>query len=84
VYCYRLKKYIGSYVATLGGVDAIVFTAGVGENSAPVRSLTCSGMEFFGIRIDEEKSKSRREQGNGYFGRWSQSPDPVVPPTRSW
>ncbi|PWB75849.1 acetate kinase [candidate division GN15 bacterium] len=57
VYCYRLKKYIGAYVAALGGVDAIVFTAGVGENSAPVRSLTCQGMEFFGISINEEKNK---------------------------
>jgi len=58
VYCYRLKKYIGSYIAALGGADAIVFTAGVGENSAPVRSLTCRGMEFMGIRIDEEKNKA--------------------------
>ena len=58
VYCYRLKKYIGSYIAALGGVDAVVFTAGVGENSAPVRSLTCKGMEFFGISINEEKNKA--------------------------
>lgn len=58
VYCYRLKKYIGSYIASLGGVDAIVFTAGVGENSAPVRALTCKGMECFGISLDEEKNKA--------------------------
>lgn len=58
VYCYRLKKYIGSYMAALGGADAIVFTAGVGENSAPVRTLTCQGMEFLGVHIDEEKNKT--------------------------
>ncbi len=58
VYCYRLKKYIGSYIAALGGLDAVVFTAGVGENSAPVRSLTCQGMECFGIRINEDKNKA--------------------------
>lgn len=58
VYCYRLKKYIGSYIAALGGAHAVVFTAGVGENSAPVRALTCKGMEFFGISINEEKNKA--------------------------
>lgn len=52
VFCYRLKKYIGSYLAVLGGLDALVFTAGIGENSAIVRSQTCDGLEFLGIKID--------------------------------
>jgi acetate kinase len=58
VYCYRLKKYIGSYVAALGSLDALVFTAGVGENSPVVRSLTCQGMEGFGIALDTAKNET--------------------------
>jgi acetate kinase len=56
VYCYRLKKYIGSYLAALGGLDALVFTAGVGENSPIVRALTCQGLDFVGIKIDSAKN----------------------------
>lgn len=53
---YRIKKYIGSYVAALNGIDAIVFTAGVGENSIVLRKMVCDNMDFFGIEIDEEKN----------------------------
>jgi len=56
-YCYRLKKYIGAYAAALGGLDVLVFTAGVGENSADVRRLTCEKLEFLGIALDETKNK---------------------------
>ncbi|MBI5267349.1 MAG: acetate/propionate family kinase, partial [candidate division Zixibacteria bacterium] len=56
VYCYRLKKYIGSYLAALGSLDALVFTAGVGENAPVVRSLTCQGLEGFGIALDVAKN----------------------------
>jgi acetate kinase len=56
IYCYRLKKYIGSYAAALGGVDAVVFTAGVGENSPIIRELTCDGLEFLGISLDKDKN----------------------------
>ena len=58
VYCYRLKKYIGAYVAALGGLDGLIFTAGVGENSPVVRALTCRGMDYFGISIDVLKNDS--------------------------
>ncbi len=58
IYCYRIKKYIGAYTAILGGVDAIVFTAGIGENSPDVRSLSCSDLGYLGIEIDEEKNIS--------------------------
>lgn len=51
---YQIKKYIGSYVAAMGGVDAIVFTGGVGENDAVLRGKVLSGMEFFGIDFDDE------------------------------
>lgn len=52
MYCYRIKKYIGAYLAILGRVDAIIFTAGVGENSAEIRSQCCQQLESFGINID--------------------------------
>ena len=53
MYSYRIKKYIGAYAAALGGIDLLVFTAGVGENRAPMRSEVCQGLEFLGIKIDE-------------------------------
>lgn len=59
MYAYRIKKYIGSYAAVLNGLDAIVFTAGVGENDALIRQMICRDMEFFGFRLDEEKNKAR-------------------------
>ena len=54
---YRLKKYIGSYATALGGVDAIVFTAGVGENASLIREKALEGLEFMGIELDSEKNK---------------------------
>lgn len=59
MYAYRIKKYIGSFIAVLNGLDAIVFTAGVGENDFYIRKLICSDMEFFGIKLNEEKNKHR-------------------------
>ena len=56
VYCYRIRKYIGAYAAALGGLDALVFTAGIGENSALIREKCCENLEFLGIKIDEEKN----------------------------
>lgn len=58
IYCYRLKKYIGSYAAAMGGLDALIFTAGVGENSPTVRKMSCENMGFFGIEIDDAKNKA--------------------------
>ena len=54
VTCHRLKKYIGAYYAELGRVDAIVFTGGIGENDAEIRSRTCAGLERLGIQIDHD------------------------------
>ncbi len=56
MYSYRIKKYIGSYAAVLGGLDVLVFTAGVGENSPIIRERACADMEFLGIEIDPEKN----------------------------
>jgi acetate kinase len=54
LYAYRIKKYIGSYLAALGKLDALIFTGGVGENASPVRSLVCTGLERLGIAIDPQ------------------------------
>jgi acetate kinase len=58
VYCYRVKKYIGAYLAVLGRADALVFTAGVGENSAQIRRRCCQGLEGLGIALDEGRNGS--------------------------
>jgi len=55
---YRLKKYIGSYAAAIGGVDAVVFTAGVGEMGWMIREKTLEGLEFMGIKLDREKNRN--------------------------
>ncbi len=62
MYFYRIKKYIGSYAAALGGVDIIVFTGGVGENQATARWGACEGLEYMGVKLDAEKNKVRGEE----------------------
>ncbi len=57
MYAYRIKKYIGSYAAAMGGVDIIVWTAGVGENQVSMRENACAGLEFLGVKIDKEANK---------------------------
>ena len=57
MYAYRIKKYIGSYAAILNGLDAVVFTAGVGENDALTRSLSTQNLEYLGIQVDEERNR---------------------------
>ncbi|MDD5149234.1 MAG: acetate kinase [Flavobacterium sp.] len=59
---YRIKKYIGSYAAALNGLDAIIFTAGIGENSSYIRQLVCTDMEYFGIELDEAKNEMRSKE----------------------
>lgn len=57
MYNYRIRKYIGTYAAVLGGVDALVFTAGVGEHQWDVREGALEGLEFLGIELDKEKTR---------------------------
>jgi acetate kinase len=59
IYCYRIRKYIGAYAAALGALDAIIFTAGVGENSSFVRQRVCAGLDWFGIQPDANKNDQR-------------------------
>ena len=61
-FAYRIRKYLGAYAAALGGLDAVIFTAGIGENSSTVRRLACQGLEFLGVALDEGLN---REAGQG-------------------
>jgi len=60
IYCYRVKKYIGAYMAALGGLDILIFTAGVGENAVEVRRMSVEGLECFGIKLDYAKNKAHK------------------------
>ena len=59
MFYYGIKKYIGGYAAAMGGVDAIVFTAGVGENDCDARKGITDGLSFLGVKVDGEKNKLR-------------------------
>ena len=61
-FCYETRKYIGAYAAALGGLDCLVFTAGVGENGSTNRANICKGLEFMGVKIDPERNKVRGEE----------------------
>ena len=61
-FAYEVKKFIGSYIAAMGGVDVLTFTAGVGENSAAMRKRICAGLECFGIKLCDERNKVRGEE----------------------
>ena len=56
IFCYRARKYLGAYLAAMGGADAVVFTGGIGENSPDVRARICTNMEWAGLRIDQNKN----------------------------
>lgn len=60
MYFYRIKKYIGSYAAAMGGVDILLFTGGVGENQWNCREAACEGLEFMGIKLDKDKNRGLR------------------------
>ena len=59
VYVHSLRSHIGAMLASLGGLDALVFTAGIGENSPDIRAATCEGFEFLGLNLDLEKNHQR-------------------------
>jgi acetate kinase len=73
LFCYRIKKYIGAYVAVLGRVDAIVFTGGIGENSSVIRKRACEGLEHLGVAVDGAKN----EAALGSFGEIQTDGAPV-------
>ena len=62
MFCYRIQKYIGAYMAVVPHLDALVFTAGIGQNSAPVRERICTGLEHLGVRLDPAKNAARSDE----------------------
>jgi acetate kinase len=62
IFAYRVKNYIGSYMAAMNGADAIIFTGGIGENDAVIRSKILEDMDFFGIAVDSEKNSVRGKE----------------------
>jgi acetate kinase len=61
-FTYEVKKFVGAYATAMGGVDAIVFTAGIGENSCDLRAKICEGMEYMGVKMDTEKNNVRGKE----------------------
>ena len=59
MFCYRIKKYIGSYMAVLGSVDAVVFTGGIGENAAAIRERVCRDARWLGVEVDPAANAGR-------------------------
>jgi acetate kinase len=84
VYCHRLRKYVGAYYAVLGRVDAIVFTAGVGQHTAEVRAATLAGLERFGIEIDEERNNGRVDGATVVSSDASEVAVLVIPTNEEW
>jgi acetate kinase len=62
MWTYRVKQYIGSYAASMGGVDAIIFTAGIGENQIAARKQICEGLEFLGVKLCDKRNNTRGEE----------------------
>jgi acetate kinase len=58
IFCYRVRKYIGAYLAAMNGADAVVFTGGIGENSWEVRSRVCNGLQWLGLELDEDQNRT--------------------------
>lgn len=81
ILAYRVKKYIGAYAAAMGGIDVIVFTAGIGENAAYIRSKICSGLKFLGVKLDERKNNNPK-RWNGVISSDNSKVKVVVVPTR--
>jgi acetate kinase len=61
LFCYQLRKSIGSLAAALGGLDSLVFTGGIGERAAAVRSKTCQGLEYLGVRLDARRNEAHED-----------------------
>ena len=80
ILAYRVKKYVGSYIAVLGGVDAVVFTGGIGEHSPLIRSLVMENMEYCGAKFDAKKNEEY-SSGIGYLNTEDSKVKIIVLPT---
>jgi acetate kinase len=65
LFCYRARKYIGAYLAAMGGADAVIFTGGIGENSAEIRSRICQGLEWSGLQLIEAANAAMTNGNEG-------------------
>lgn len=81
IFCYRVRKYIGAYLAATNGADAIIFGGGIGENSAKIREMICNEMSWCGIEIDEAKNFSQAEKNERIISRDSSKVKVWVIPT---
>ncbi|WP_353265275.1 acetate kinase [Gemmatimonas sp.] len=81
IFCYRARKYVGAYLAALGGADAVVFAGGVGENSAEIRARICDGLEWTGLRVDTEANAALVGGREGRFSADGSSLEAWVVPT---
>jgi acetate kinase len=69
IFCYRVRKYVGAYLAALGGADALVFTGGIGENSAEIRARICEGLGWMGVELDAARNEERVGRSEGLISR---------------
>ncbi len=81
IFCYRARKYIGAYLAAMNGAEAVVFTGGIGENSAEIRARICSGLAWAGLELDAERNEGRTSGGEGLISRDSARLAAYVIPT---
>jgi acetate kinase len=81
LFCYRARKYLGAYLAAMGGADAICFAGGVGENAPAIRAMICEGMEWAGIRLDAGVNERTSGGDEGRISPAGASPEVWVIPT---
>jgi acetate kinase len=81
IFCARVRKYIGAYFADMGGAQAVVFTGGIGENSAVIRQRICAGLERLGLSLDDEKNRGTEPAGARRISRDGSALEAYVIPT---
>ena len=69
VFCYRARKYIGAFLAAAGGAEAVIFTGGIGENSAEVRARICAGMEWIGLELEVQRNNEHGRSSDGLISK---------------
>jgi acetate kinase len=79
VFAYRVKKYIGAYAAVLCGLDAVIFTGGIGENSPDIRKASCSGLQFLGIDVDDQANESAEKKERSISRKGTSTAVLVIP-----
>lgn len=84
IFCYRVAKYIGSYMVALDELDGIIFTAGIGENSMPIRSKILENLKIFGYREDEEANAAARFGNSGIITKPNTPVAMVIPTNEEW